>query len=108
MSGYAISWSIVHYVLPSEIYPTRVRAKNNSLGALVDWGITVLIVGFQIVSIKLYAYTEGSGVILATAGFLSLLVGWIWQYLPETRGLSIEEMDEVFAKRRNCRESIDE
>ena len=56
-------------------------------------------------SIKVYAYSRGGGVMLGTAVFLTVLVIWIWGCLPETRGLSIEEMDAVFAKRRGCDES---
>jgi hypothetical protein len=59
------------------------------------------------VSIKVYAYTKGGGVILGTAGFLTALIGWIYIYLPETKGLSIEEMDLVFAKRRGCADEVE-
>ena len=92
MAGYAISWGIIHYVLPSEIYPLNIRAKAQSIGAVVDWG-------FQVVSIKIYPYIIGlsnGGLYFVSAGLLTLFLVWIVIFLPETKGLGLEDVDLAF------------
>jgi hypothetical protein len=36
------------------------------------------------------------GTYIFFAGFLLVGIGWVWFFLPETKGASLEEMDRVF------------
>ena len=92
MAGYAMSWGIMHYCLPAEIYPLNIRAKAQGIGAVVDWT-------FQVVCIKMYPYLidlPNGGVYFLTAGLLTLFLIWIILFLPETKGLALEEVDLAF------------
>ncbi|KAJ3104817.1 hypothetical protein HK100_003997, partial [Physocladia obscura] len=93
MAGYAISWGPVHYVLPAEIYPQNIRARTSVFGACLDWS-------FQFVGIKvtplMIANIPGGGVFWIYGSFLFAFVVWIFFFLPETKGIPLEEMDVVF------------
>jgi hypothetical protein len=92
MAGYALSWGIMHYCLPAELYPLNIRAKAQGIGAIVDWT-------FQVVAIKMYPYLidlPNGGVYYLTAGLLTLFLIWIIVFLPETKGLGLEEVDLAF------------
>ncbi|KAI8906001.1 general substrate transporter [Gorgonomyces haynaldii] len=94
MAGYAISWGVLHYVLPGEIYPQNIRAKAETLNGIVD-GI------FQIVSIKigpiLINTLPKGGVYFFYAACLTVFLVWIFVCLPETKGIALEDMGIVFA-----------
>ncbi|KAI8895509.1 general substrate transporter [Globomyces pollinis-pini] len=92
MTGYTISWGIMHYVIPSEIYPVHLRAKSGTVGILFE-------LLFQVLSIKtaptvIHDLPNG-GVFFLYTGFLTLFLLWIYFYLPETKGVPLEDIDEV-------------
>ena len=87
-----MSWGIMHYCLPAEIYPLNIRAKAQSIGAVTDWT-------FQVVSIKMYPYLMDlpyGGIYFLSAGLLTLFLVWIVFFLPETKGLHLEDVDLAF------------
>ncbi|KAJ3373043.1 hypothetical protein HDU91_001198 [Kappamyces sp. JEL0680] len=91
VAGYSVSWGVVRYVLPSEIFPTAVRAKANTLCSMVDWL-------FQAVGIKFFPYLVSlldGYIYFFFSGLLVLFLWWLW-YLPETSGMPLEQMDYVF------------
>jgi sugar porter (SP) family MFS transporter len=85
---FAISQGAVIWVYLSEIFPTAVRARGQSLGSATHWGMNALIAfGFPVVA----QYTQALPFWLF-AGAMLVQVGVIWRYFPETRGLSLETM----------------
>jgi sugar porter (SP) family MFS transporter len=85
---FAISQGAVIWVYLSEIFPTAVRARGQSLGSATHWGMNALIAfGFPVVA----QYTQALPFWLF-AGAMLVQAGVIWRYFPETRGLSLETM----------------
>jgi sugar porter (SP) family MFS transporter len=85
---FAISQGAVIWVYLSEIFPTAVRARGQSLGSATHWGMNALIAfGFPVVA----QYTQALPFWLF-AGAMLVQVVVIWRYFPETRGLSLETM----------------
>jgi sugar porter (SP) family MFS transporter len=85
---FAISQGAVIWVYLSEIFPTPVRARGQSLGSATHWGMNALIAfGFPVVA----QYTQALPFWLF-AGAMLVQAGVIWRYFPETRGVSLETM----------------
>jgi hypothetical protein len=86
-----MSWGPVVWVLLGEMFPNRMRAAALSLAAagqwIANWVITVSFPGLKDVSLGL-AYG-----LYATFALLSLL--FVWRFVQETKGKSLEDMGET-------------
>lgn len=86
---FAISQGAVIWVYLSEIFPTAVRARGQSLGSATHWGVNALIAfGFPVVA----QYTQALPFWLFSGAML-VQAGVIWRYFPETRGVALETME---------------
>jgi sugar porter (SP) family MFS transporter len=86
---FAISQGAVIWVYLSEIFPTAVRARGQSLGSATHWGMNALIAfGFPVVA----QYTQALPFWLF-AGAMLVQAVVIWRYFPETRGIALETME---------------
>jgi sugar porter (SP) family MFS transporter len=86
---FAFSQGAVIWVYISEIFPTSVRAKGQSLGCSAHWIMNALISGI----FPLLAKSSGSypfyffGLMMIVQFFVVLLI------FPETKGVSLEQME---------------
>jgi sugar porter (SP) family MFS transporter len=75
----------------SEIFPTKVRGRAASLATSALWTGT-LVVTFTFLSL---VKTVGIGGTFAIySAFSALCCAYIWKYVPETRGRTLEEIQE--------------
>ncbi|CAI0420091.1 unnamed protein product [Linum tenue] len=83
----------VTWVYSSEIFPLRLRAQGYSLGVAVNRLMNAMI---SMTFISLYKAITIGGAFFLFAGVS--LAGWIFVYtlFPETKGRSLEEMEELF------------
>ncbi|KNE73287.1 hypothetical protein AMAG_20739 [Allomyces macrogynus ATCC 38327] len=83
--------SLINVLFHSEIFPLRVRSKGTGIAAASNW-----INNFILSYVWPYAETLGANqyIVFGTTG-LAMAAFTAW-YVPETRGKSLEEMDEVF------------
>ncbi len=86
---FAISQGAVIWVYISEVFPNRVRAKGQSLGSFSHWIISaILSAAFPVI-------TTSSGA-AAPFGFFSCMMALqffvVFFLFPETKGLSLEQM----------------
>ncbi|WP_407575443.1 sugar porter family MFS transporter [Raoultella terrigena] len=100
---YALTLAPVTWVLLSEIFPNRVRGLAMSLGTLALWVACFLLTyTFPLLNAGLGA--SGSfllyGVICA-AGYLYIL-----RNVPETKGVTLEALEEQLAQRHACRQAL--
>jgi len=88
---YSISLAPLLWVLLSEIFPTRVRGAAISIGALAHWvGNFTLTYFFPAIKENLgWANNFWLYGTICAFGFLVL-----WKVLPETKGKSLEELDQ--------------
>jgi SP family arabinose:H+ symporter-like MFS transporter len=85
---FAFSQGAVIWVYLSEIFPNRVRAKGQSLGSFSHWFMNALISGI----FPLMAATSGGIPFAFFAGMMVLQFFVVLFLYPETKGLSLEEM----------------
>ena len=86
----AISLAPLGWLLISEIFPLSVRGVGMSIGSLSHWGFNAII------AFTFLKLINGIG-IASTFWIYSLIcvVGliWGWYYIPETKGKSLEEIE---------------
>ena len=85
---FAISHGAVVWVYISEVFPTRVRAKGQSLGSSAHW-ITNAVISFLF---PLFATSSGSIPFFFFAVMMVIDFALIWFVYPETAGISLEKM----------------
>lgn len=89
-------YACLTWVIPSEAYPMYLRSHGMSAsGAMV-------LLGSFIITYNLTAMQEAMTKIGMTIGFFGgiAVLGWFYQlfFMPETKNLTLEEIDLVFSK----------
>ncbi len=95
IASFAFSLGPVVWTIISEIYPGRVRGKAVSFATAANWGAAFLVAEFFL------TLTSGIGEAATFFLFAAMCVlGFIfvWRYVPETRGRSLEEIQEMWNK----------
>lgn len=83
----------VIWVVIAEIYPLRMRATGMGFATFFIW-MTVYIVTFVFPILISTVGLSGAFFVFASLGVLSLL--FVKFYMPETKGLSMEEIERKF------------
>ncbi|RVU01001.1 MFS transporter [Mucilaginibacter limnophilus] len=87
---FAFSQGAVIWVFISEIFPNQVRAKGQTLGSSTHWIMAAIIAfSFPYLAEKLGGTITFS--FFATMMILQLI--FVWRWMPETKGKSLEQMD---------------
>jgi sugar porter (SP) family MFS transporter len=83
---------IISWVYPAEIFPTEIRAKGNSIAAFTNWSLNLIFA--QISPLALTAVNFR----FFYAFFVFNLVAVVCYavFYPETKGRTLEQMDELF------------
>ncbi|PGH23932.1 hypothetical protein AJ80_01994 [Polytolypa hystricis UAMH7299] len=94
--GWALGWNSIQYLINAEIFPLRVRALGTSMimcfHFVNQYGNSKAVPTMLLNS----AMTpQGTFFFFAAVTLLGLL--WMWFFLPETAGKSLEAMDEMFS-----------
>ncbi|KAF8854257.1 sugar transporter [Acephala macrosclerotiorum] len=82
----------VNWIMPSEMFPPGVRSKAVGVAISTNW-LTNFIVAL-ITPRMLKSITFGTFYFFLV--FCLILIVWVYFCVPETKGLRIEEMDQVF------------
>ncbi|KAG8716496.1 hypothetical protein FRC08_009405 [Ceratobasidium sp. 394] len=91
-AAFGYSWGPAAWVLVAEIYPISVRGPGMSVAASSNW-MNNFIVG-QVTPSMMEHITYGTFIFF---GLFSLMGGaFIYFFVPETKGLTLEEMDLAF------------
>ncbi|KAJ4179266.1 hypothetical protein NW767_012754 [Fusarium falciforme] len=95
MLAFGASWGPVPWAMPSEVFPSSLRAKGVAISTCSNW-INNFIIG--LITPPLVRET-GFGAYVFFAVFCLLSFIWVWFSVPETNGKTLEEMDQVFNDR---------
>ncbi|KAL7796135.1 general substrate transporter [Trichoderma ceciliae] len=96
-SSYNLSWAPVSYVVLSEAASTRVKEKTNLLASVISI-ITTFVTLFTIP----YLLNAPYAALGAKVGFIYGSINWVmvvvaYFLIPEMKGRSLEEVDDLFA-----------
>ncbi|OAV96120.1 hypothetical protein PTTG_02143 [Puccinia triticina 1-1 BBBD Race 1] len=92
MVVFGVSWGPIPWAMPSEIFPSSLRAKGVAVSTMSNW-INNFIIGF-ITPPLIEKTNEGAFIFFAFNSLLSWV--FVWLVVPETAYRSLEEMDRVF------------
>lgn len=102
MISFGASWGPVPWAMPAEIFPSSLRAKGVAISTCSNW-LNNFIIG--LVTPPLVQNT-GFGAYIFLAVFCLLSFVWVWFFLLETNGKTLERMDEVFGDRANTEDNV--
>ena len=94
IGAHAIGQGVVIWVFISEIFPNQLRAAGQSLGSATHWVFAALIT--LVFPVLVSAIAPGY-VFLLFMGMMVLQLAWVALQMPETRGLSLEQLQERLA-----------
>ena len=99
MASLAISINAVIWVLIGEIFPTRIRGRAMSIATFANWGINFLTAFL----FPWYVDKIGVGAGFFTFAFMCLIATiFFYKYVPETKGKSLEEIENHWEKVREA------
>ncbi|KAI4314038.1 hypothetical protein L6164_026981 [Bauhinia variegata] len=90
--GYAWSWGPLGWLVPSEIYPLEIRPAAQSITVAVNMISTFFIAQFFTAMLCHFKF----GLFIFFGCFVVLMTAFIYYFLPETKGVPIEEMSIVW------------
>lgn len=97
---FASSWGPVAWVVTGELFPLKARAKCLSMTTASNW-----LLNWAIAYATPYMVNAGPGnanlqskVFFIWGGFCLICAFFVWGMIYETKGLSLEQVDELYAK----------
>jgi sugar porter (SP) family MFS transporter len=95
VASFAIGPGVCVWLALSELMPTRIRSLGMGVGLLVNQGISTAIAAMFLPVVNRYGYAAiFAGWAGCTAGYFLVAARW----LPETKGRTLEEIEEHFAR----------
>ncbi|BGP70370.1 hypothetical protein NBRC10513v2_003729 [Rhodotorula toruloides] len=95
--SYSMSWNGLAWVVCSEIYPTRIRGACAAWTACAQW-IFQFIIARETPDMINSMGAWGTFLLFSMFNFLSAVFAFF--FIPETKGKSLEEMDDLFGVKR--------
>ena len=93
IASFAIGVGGTGWLLQGEVFPTEVRGRAASTGATVDW-----LANFALVEV-FPVWQSGIGlgwVLVCFAALCVIAIGFVYRFVPETKGRSVEEITQIF------------
>ena len=90
---FAFSQGAVIWVFISEIFPNSVRSQGGSLGSFTHW-IMAAIISWTFPIIVEGSEKGGYYSFLFYAAMMVLHLIFVWKFLPETKGRSLEQIQQ--------------
>lgn len=104
IGGFALSWGPIVWVMLAEIFPNSIKGKAMAIAVAAQW-LANLGVSWS------FKILDGNSALNATfnhgfayflyGGFSLLSLLFVWKYVPETKGRSLEAMEELWRGRRS-------
>ncbi|GAB1735718.1 hypothetical protein NU219Hw_g4280t1 [Hortaea werneckii] len=91
---FGYSWGPVAWIIISEVFPLGMRAKGVSIGGSSNWlnNFAVAMATSDFIDTSQFGAFIFFGVV-TTIGVI-----WVFFFVPETKGRTLEEMDEIFGQ----------
>jgi SP family arabinose:H+ symporter-like MFS transporter len=107
IGAYSVSLAPLTWLIMAEIFPNRLRGVAMSIASVVLWVSTVMVnQAFPFlseISVSIFGSEFGIFIIYAVSCLATAL--FVWRYLPETRGKSLEQISAYWTKRSKSESS---
>ena len=101
IAGFSLSWGPVVWVMLAEIFPNSIRDKAMAIAVAAQWFMNwVVSVTFNIMdgSTALNAAFNHGFAYWLYGGFSVLAAIFVWKFVPESKGVSLENMQKLWKK----------
>ncbi|KAH6653360.1 general substrate transporter [Truncatella angustata] len=105
---FAASWGPIAWVVTGEIFPLKVRAKSLSITTASNW-----MLNWAIAYSTPYLVNYGPGsanlqskIFFVWGGCCFICIAFVYFMIYETKGLTLEQIDELYAEVSDARQSI--
>ncbi|KAI3869356.1 hypothetical protein MKX03_014534 [Papaver bracteatum] len=92
VAGFAWSWGPLGWLVPSEIFPLEIRSAAQSINVSVNMLFTFIIAQ---VFLSMLCHMK-FGLFFFFGGFVFIMTVFVYFFIPETKGIPIEEMSQVW------------
>jgi SP family myo-inositol transporter-like MFS transporter 13 len=93
MSFYAIGPGVCVWLALSELMPTRIRSNGMSIALVINQLVSTTLAGIFLPFVSKYGY---SSIFFLFAGFTVIYFTVVTFFLPETKGKTLEEIEQYF------------
>ncbi|CAE7095715.1 unnamed protein product [Rhizoctonia solani] len=90
--AFCMSWNGISWIICSEIFPLGVRALGQTITSATQWLWQFVVAR----STPYMIQNIGYGTYLFFGSCMILMIPWTYFILPETKGISLEDMDRLF------------
>jgi len=98
LAFFAISLGPLPWIFMSEVFPTRIRGRAMSIATLSLWlANTIVCYSFPVLDKAL----GPASIFCIYAAMISPVFLFVWKFMPETKGRSLEELEKIFRGKRN-------
>jgi len=101
-ASFAVSWGPVCWVLLAEIFPNKIRSQAMAIAVATQWISNWLVsTTFPMMNDSSFLIEKfHNGFAFWIYGLMSIIAAvFIWKYVPETKGKTLEEMEELWTKK---------
>jgi uncharacterized membrane protein len=97
IAAHAIGQGTVIWVFISEIFPNHLRASGQAFGSSVHWVLAAIIPSF----VPILFTSIGAAPVFGFFAFMMVLqLIFVWKMMPETKGVSLEDVQIQLEKER--------
>ena len=95
ISSFAIGVGGTGWLIQGEVFPTAVRGQAAAIGACVDWLANYALIE----AFPAWHNAIGLGWVMVCFAVLCVVaIGFVYKFLPETKGLSVEQAVQVYER----------
>lgn len=87
-AGFAWSWGPLSWLIPSEIFPMKIRTTGQSISVAVNF-LTIFVLSQSFLTMLCHFRY---GAFLFFAGWIAVMTVFIGLFLPETKGIPLDSM----------------
>ncbi|KAG8367536.1 hypothetical protein BUALT_Bualt16G0082100 [Buddleja alternifolia] len=94
VAAFGWSWGPLGWTVPSEIFPLEIRSAGQSITVAVNMFFTFIIAQCFLSMLCAFKF----GIFLFFAGWITIMTIFVYVFLPETKGVPLEEMVYLWQK----------
>ncbi len=94
--GFAIGLGPVFWLMIAEIYPLRIRGVSMSIATVANWAANLVV---ALTFLTLFSAIGKPGTFFLYAGLCVGAIVFAWLLVPETKGKSLEEIEDMWRER---------
>ncbi|KAK0576739.1 hypothetical protein LWI29_022590 [Acer saccharum] len=93
-AGFGWSWGPLSWLIPSEIFPMKIRPTGQSISVAVNFGVTFILSQTFLTMLCHFKF----GTFLFYAGWIVIMTIFVALFLPETKGIPLDSMYAVWER----------